>query len=155
MHERWMKLAFEEALKGQDVGEVPIGAVIVRENTVIGRGHNLVEMRADPTAHAEIIALKKACKFAESWRLNGSTLYVTLEPCPMCLGALHLARLNKIVFGARDSRFGACGSYLDLRQMQSMTTPFDIVEGVLADSSSALLRTFFSELRTKKSQAGP
>ncbi|KAA3656471.1 MAG: nucleoside deaminase [Calditrichaeota bacterium] len=147
MHERWMKLAFEEALKAQNIGEVPIGAVIVQSEQLIGRGHNMVETQCDPTAHAEIVALRNAAREQKSWRLNGSTIYVTLEPCPMCIGALHLSRLNRIVFGAKDHRFGACGSYVNLTNMQSMTSSFDVVEGVLADLSTELLQNFFRELR--------
>ena len=150
MHERWMAEAHEEALKALALNEVPIGAVIVRNGKIIGRGHNLVETKKDPTAHAEIIALQDAASKSESWRMNGAWLYVTLEPCPMCMSALHLARLNKIVFGAKDPRFGACGSYIDLKSMEAMTTPFEIVHGVMADASSALLKQFFRELRKKE-----
>ncbi|KAA3620243.1 MAG: nucleoside deaminase [Calditrichaeota bacterium] len=155
MHERWMKLAFEEALKAKREGEVPVGAVVVHNSQLIGRGHNLVETTSDPTAHAEIVALKDAISRRKSWRMNGSTLYVTLEPCPMCMGALHLARLNKLVFGAHDPRFGACGSYINLQNMQSMTTPFEVISGILADASSALLKEFFGDLRKRSDELGP
>ncbi len=150
MDERWMKLALKEAVKARDLGEVPVGAVIVKNDLLLGRGHNQVEKSTDPTAHAEIVALKNAAKKSDTWRLNNATLYVTLEPCPMCLAALHLARLNKVVFGARDPRFGACGSYIDLLKLQVMTTPFEVTAGILADQSRALLQQFFAGLRKKQ-----
>ena len=148
-------MAFEEALKARKIGEVPIGSVIVRDNAVIGRGYNLVETRNDPTAHAEIIAIRDAARQNQSWRLAGASIYVTIEPCPMCVGAIHLARINQIVFGANDIRFGACGSYVDLTKLQSMTSPFDVVSGVNAESASELLKEFFREVRAKNKIAGP
>ncbi|MEO0083176.1 MAG: tRNA adenosine(34) deaminase TadA, partial [candidate division WOR-3 bacterium] len=109
-HEHWMHEALLEAQKAFDQNEVPIGAVVVKENRIIGRGYNQTESLNDPTAHAEIIAISAAANYLHSWRLTNATVYVTLEPCLMCTGALILARIKRLVFGAYDKKFGACGS---------------------------------------------
>ncbi len=110
----WMGIALREAKKAGDRGEIPIGAVVVRAGTIIGRGYNLRESRQDPVAHAELIAIRQAARKERNWRLTGTTLYVTLEPCPMCMGAILLARIDKVVFGCYDPKGGAAGSLYDL-----------------------------------------
>jgi tRNA(adenine34) deaminase len=114
-HLRFMNLAYQEALKAMDEGEVPVGAVIVRDNQIIGRGYNRIEQLSDATAHAEIIAISAASNNSASWRLNGCTIYVTLEPCVMCLGAIMQSRIETIIYGASDPRFGA----IDTRSYRS------------------------------------
>ncbi len=148
-HETWMEQAFREAEKALAKGEVPVGAVVVYEGRVIGRGHNLVETLQDPTAHAEMLALTAAANALASWRLNDAVLYVTLEPCPMCMGAVLLARVARLVYGARDARYGACGSIVDLAACKELNTGIDIVGGVMAARSSSLLRDFFAARRTR------
>ena len=118
MHEKFMKLAIKEALKAQDKDEVPIGAIIVKEGKVIARGHNLRESKQVSSAHAEMIAIDKACKKLGTWRLEGCTLYVTLEPCPMCTGATILSRLDKVVYGANDPKGGCIESCIKMYEQQ-------------------------------------
>ena len=146
-----MQRALQEAEKAFAEGEVPVGAVIVREERIIGSGYNRVETLQNPTAHAEIQAIGAAAEFLGTWRLNGAALYVTLEPCPMCMGALHLARLSHLIYGATDPRLGACGSVVDLRGLQAMRSPVEVAGGVLADESQQLLQAFFKKLRGKNS----
>ena len=148
-HEKWMEQAFCEAEKAFAKQEVPVGAVVLYENRIIGRGHNLVETLQDPTAHAEMLALTAAANTQASWRLNDAILYVTLEPCPMCVGALILSRIKKIVFAATDSRWGACGSVLDIPQTKGIDTTIEVVGGVMAERSMMLLQSFFEKLRKK------
>ncbi len=147
--ERWMREALAEARKALHKGEVPVGAVVVCEGQVLGRGHNLVESIQEPTAHAEILALTAAANRLADWRLGGCTLYVTLEPCPMCAGAVVLSRVERVVFGARDPRFGACGSFFHVLDVNSPDVKAEIVPGVLEEEASALLRQFFENLRQK------
>ncbi len=149
MHQKWMQLALAEAQKAADRGEVPIGAVVIHDDRLIARGHNLIETLQEPTAHAEIIALNAAANAQVSWRLEDATLYVTLEPCPMCMGALHLARISRLVFGAHDARLGACGSKVDLTQLDAMGPPVEVISGVEAEKSAHMLKAFFQELRKK------
>ncbi|UCF79865.1 MAG: tRNA adenosine(34) deaminase TadA [Candidatus Eiseniibacteriota bacterium] len=144
---RWMRLALAEAARASEKGEVPVGAVIVREARVIGRGHNQVEALNDPTAHAEIIAIGAAGGFLNSWRLEGATLYVTLEPCAMCAGAVVLARLKRLVFAATDPKAGACGSVLDVTGNPGLNHRVEIDSGVLAGEAGSLLREFFEKKR--------
>lgn len=110
----FMSEALNEAKKAQNMNEVPVGAVIVKDNRIIGSGYNMTEILKDPTAHAEIIAIKNACNFINNWRLTGCELYVTLEPCPMCAGAILQSRISKVYIGTFDPRFGACGSIVNL-----------------------------------------
>jgi tRNA(adenine34) deaminase len=146
----YMHMAYQEALKALDEGEVPIGAVIVRNGRVVGRGYNRVESLADATAHAEIIAMSAASASVESWRLNDCRIYVTLEPCLMCLGALLQARIGTIVYGATDSRLGAIRSHRYREVAEGVYTRFpEIIEGVLADECRELIQTFFRRLRKK------
>jgi tRNA(adenine34) deaminase len=137
MHEGFMELALKEARCALDQGEVPIGAVMVYQGQLIAKGHNQVEQLKDPTAHAEMIVITQAANALDRWRLNGTTLYVTVEPCAMCAGALVLARVERIVFGASDPRRGACGSVINL------TRGIDIIEGVLREACQSIIQGFF------------
>jgi len=142
-----MQLALNEARRALDEGEVPVGAVVVWEGQVIGRGHNQVESLQDATAHAEMIALGAAMNSRGSWRLEDCTLYVTLEPCTMCAGAIVLARLPRLVFGAADPKAGACGSVLDILKEQRLNHRVDVMPSVLAGECAALLTAFFASKR--------
>ena len=142
-----MRLALREAARALEHDDVPIGAVVVREGEVIGQGHNERELRADPTAHAELIALRDAARRLGSWRILESVLYVTLEPCAMCAGAIVLARVPRVVFGARDPKAGAAGSVLDVLATEQLNHRPEVEEGLLADESADMLRTFFAARR--------
>jgi tRNA(adenine34) deaminase len=142
-----MRLALDEAEKATSHGDVPVGAVVVSEGTVIAARHNERELRNDPTAHAEILALRDASSFIGSWRLERATLVVTLEPCPMCAGAAVTSRLERIVFGAPDPKAGACGSLYNLCCDPRLNHELEVTSGVLAEHSAALLESFFSPLR--------
>ncbi len=146
-HERWLREAVNEAKLAGEKGEVPVGAVVVHDGRVIGRGHNLVESLKDPTAHAEILAIGAAGGQGESWRLDGATLYVTLEPCTMCSGAILLARVGRVVFGAADPRAGAVASTARLLEGNPYKHGVEIVGGILAEECSALLKDFFRNKR--------
>ncbi len=145
-----MAAALQQAQKALEKGEVPVGAVVIVENEIVGQGHNLVETFQDPTAHAEILAIQAAASRLGSWRLNDAALYVTLEPCPMCFGAMHLARIPLVVFGAADPRLGACGSAVDLRNLNAMITGMQVIPGVMAEDARQLLQNFFQHLRDKR-----
>lgn len=144
---RWMRAALQEAQIAYERGEVPVGAVIVYGEQIIGRGHNQVEGLQDPTAHAEILAIGAAASFLHSWRLEGATIYVTIEPCPMCMGAILLSRLDKLVFGAPDIKFGACGSVVNISENYRFNRKLKVISGVLRDECSWLLGSFFQKLR--------
>ncbi|MCX5800321.1 MAG: tRNA adenosine(34) deaminase TadA [Candidatus Eisenbacteria bacterium] len=144
---RWMNLALAEAEEARGKDEVPVGAVIVLDGRVIGRGHNQVETLNDPTAHAEIIAIGAAGSFLGSWRLEDATMYVTLEPCAMCAGAIVLARLKRLVFGARDPKAGACGSVMEVIGNASLNHKVGVESGVLQDEAALLLKEFFGRKR--------
>lgn len=146
-HERWMREAISEARLAADKGEVPVGAIVVRGNQVIARGHNQVESLKDPTAHAEILAIGAASGAGDSWRLDDSTLYVTLEPCTMCSGALLLARVGRVVFGATDPRAGAVASTARLFDGNPYHHAVEIVGGILSSECGDLLKEFFREKR--------
>ncbi len=146
----YMELAFREAEKAYESGEIPVGAIIVKDGTIIGKGYNQREMLKDPTAHAEMIAISSAADSLESWRLEACTLYVTLEPCPMCAGAILNARLSKVVFGAYDNAAGMCGSVDNLCDQNLLNHRATIVGGVLEDKCQGLLNTFFQKLRSRK-----
>lgn len=146
--ERYIEAALAEARAAQDDGEVPIGAVVVFRGRVIGRGRNRVEATQDPTAHAEIIAIGAASQTLKSWRLDEATLYVTLEPCHMCAGAIVLARLARLVYGARDPKAGACGSLAMVPQDLRLNHRVEVVPGVLAEECGALLAGFFQKRRS-------
>jgi tRNA(adenine34) deaminase len=146
----WMGLALREAAKAAKRDEVPIGAIIVRDGAVIGRGYNLRESRQDPSAHAEMIAIRQAARRTGNWRLTGTTLYVTLEPCIMCMGALILARVERVVFGCHDPKGGAAGSLYDLSDDRRLNHRLELVSGVHQDQCSSLLSGFFRALRSRK-----
>lgn len=153
-HNYWMGKAIREARKAERLGEVPIGAVIVREGAIIGRGHNLRESRHDPVAHAELLAVRQAARRSGNWRLTGAILYVTLEPCVMCMGALILARIDTVVFGCRDPKAGAAGSLYDLSCDPRLNHRFPLIAGVRGEECSAMLSQFFSALREGKRTKG-
>jgi tRNA(adenine34) deaminase len=144
-----MEAALREARASGEADEVPVGCVIVHEGTIIGRGHNQTEALQDATAHAEIIAIGAASNALRSWRLIDCTLYVTLEPCAMCAGAIVLARIPRLVYGARDRKAGACGSVLDVIHERRLNHRVEVTEGVLADASGDLLKRFFERKRRR------
>ncbi|HEX9974784.1 MAG TPA: tRNA adenosine(34) deaminase TadA [bacterium] len=146
-HEKWMEQAFSEAEKAYQKKEVPVGAVVVYENRVIGRGHNLIETLQDPTAHAEILAITAAANYLASWRLDGTSLYVTLEPCSMCAGAILTARIREVIFGASDPRLGACGSVVNLLQNDRLHSSVSMIPGILQAKCETILKDFFVKLR--------
>lgn len=148
--QNWMKEALKEARKALEIGEVPVGAVVVAEGRVVGRGHNQVEGLKDATAHAEIIAIGAASNGLDDWRLEGSTVYVTVEPCMMCLGAMFMSRISRVVFGTADKRSGACGGALDLGRLKYADRELTIDGGVLEQECEALLLEFFSKVRQSR-----
>ncbi len=143
----FMSEALKEAQKAFDEDEVPVGAIAVYKNQIIGRGHNRVEHLNDPTAHAEIIAITAAANALNSWRLNDVIVYTTIEPCIMCAGALVLARIKKIVFGARDEKFGGCGSVFNIAKEKKLNHQIEITEGILKNEALTLMREFFAKKR--------
>ena len=145
----YMSKAIELAKKAAALGEVPIGAVIVKDGVIISEGYNLRETEKLSTAHAEISAIEAACKKLGGWRLFGCTLYVTLEPCPMCAGAIVNSRIDRVVYGASDIRFGACGSLFNINSYP-LNHAFEITSDVCGDECRNLLSDFFAELRKKK-----
>ncbi len=150
----WMQEALAEAGRAGEIGEVPIGAVIVRRDPsgpgeIIGRGHNRRENDGDPLAHAEILAIRQAAERIGGWRLHGSTIYVTLEPCAMCAGALVNSRIDRLVYGAADPKAGYCGTLGNLVQDPRLNHRLEVIAGVLEEESAALLRGFFADLRRK------
>ncbi len=145
-----MRLALREAAKAAKRGEVPVGALLFQGDRVLGRGYNTREAGHDPTAHAEIHAIRRAAKAAKSWRLSGSTLVVTLEPCIQCIGASLLARVETVVFGCRDPKGGALGSVVDLRAVPGVNHSVKVIEGVLEAECASVLSEFFRELRARK-----
>lgn len=147
--EKFMKMAIAEAEKARDASEIPVGAVIVKNGEVIARAHNLCEAQNDPTAHAEMLAIRAAGERLGTWRLSECTLYVTLEPCPMCTGAAINARVKRIVFGAKDPRAGACGSLCNLPAYPLECKP-EITHGIGDMRSRELLRAFFAQKRDGK-----
>lgn len=147
---KWMKLALVEAKKARSEGEVPVGAVVVKGEAVIGRGHNQVEGLKDPTAHAEILAVGAAATTLKSKWLEGATLYVTLEPCTMCAGAIVLSRVDRLVYGASDPKAGACGSLMNVPRDERLNHLVRVDSGFMEEECSFLLRSFFEELRKKK-----
>ena len=145
--EKYMKLALDEAMQALAEGEVPIGCVIVKDGEVIGCGHNRVEELKDASAHAEILAIRKASGAVENWRLNGATAYVTVEPCPMCASALIFSRVGRIVFGAKNPHFGACGTIWNLPDEPAFENHPIICEGIMVDVAEKLMRTFFDIIK--------
>ncbi|PYZ91518.1 tRNA adenosine(34) deaminase TadA [Salipaludibacillus keqinensis] len=148
----YMKEAIIEAKKAEVLGEVPIGAVIVKKGEIISRGFNKREQHQAATAHAELIAIEKACETLESWRLEQCTLYVTLEPCPMCAGAIVQSRISRVVFGASDHKAGCCGTLMNLLDEPRFNHQCPVSSGVLAEETGMMLTDFFRRLRAKKKQ---
>ena len=147
MHERWMATAIAEAEAAAAHGDVPVGAVVVRGDDEVARGRNRRELDADPTAHAEMVAIRAAAAAIGSWRLDGCTLYVTLEPCVMCAGAVVLARLDRLVFGADDPKAGAVGALYDIPRDPRLNHRLEVVRGVGSDTAAGMLREFFARRR--------
>ena len=152
MDERWMEEALREASAALQVGEVPVGAVVVKDDAIIGRGHNEIEGRSLATAHAEMLALEEAARSVGDWRMDGCTVYVTVEPCHMCLGACYLARGSRVVFGTRQDRSGACGSIDDFHEMELFNHRIEVTGGVRGEEARSLLRTFFERLREEDNE---
>lgn len=152
LDEHYMRQALKLAREAGDAGEVPVGAVVVLNGQILGRGRNRTEGFHDPTAHAEMEAITAAADALNEKRLEGATLYVTLEPCTMCTGALVLARVERVVFGAEDPKTGACGTVFRLHDEPHLNHQFDVTGGILAGESEALLKEFFRNLRRKKDE---
>lgn len=146
-HQRFMAAALKEAEEAYKKNEVPVGAIVVKNGSIIARAHNQVEMLQDPTAHAEVIAIGAAANYLGSWRLKGCTLYVTLEPCPMCAGAIVLSRLERLVFGSFDPKMGACSTIYNIVQDERLNHHVEVISGVLEEDSRILLREFFAKKR--------
>ncbi len=144
-----MKEALIEAQKALEKDEVPIGAVVVKDGIIIGRGHNLRETEKDPTLHAELVAIRDAAKALAGWRLSGCEIYVTIEPCPMCAGAILQARLDRLVFGARDPKAGCAGSLYNLLIDNRFNHRTQVSEGVLKDQCSKIIKDYFRSKRNK------
>ncbi|MCK9217219.1 MAG: tRNA adenosine(34) deaminase TadA [Firmicutes bacterium] len=147
MHEKYMALALEEAKKAEKLDEVPVGAVIVRDGIIISKAHNIKEYAKDATAHAELLAIRKACKALEAWRLIGCEMYVTLEPCLMCSGAILLSRIEKLYIGASDPKTGAAGSVLNVFEDYWFHHRCEVEIGILGKECSKILKDFFREKR--------
>jgi tRNA(adenine34) deaminase len=147
VHRVFMQEALAEARLALEIGEVPIGAVVVVDGEVVGRGHNRRETENDPTAHAEIMAIQAAAKYLNRWRLTDAALYVTLEPCPMCAGAIVNARIKRLVFGAYDPKAGAVASLMNLVQDRRLNHYVEVYDGICQRECAELLRSFFQELR--------
>ena len=146
-HQDWMRVALREAQTAFEQGEAPIGAVIVLNGQVIASAHNEREQKNDPTAHAEVLAIQRAAKVLGSWRLTDTTLYVTLEPCPMCAGAIVQSRIKQLVYGAMDLKGGATGSVMNVLNYTLWNHRVDVVAGVLEEECSDILKLFFKRLR--------
>ena len=144
----YMQAALRQAEAAAQADEVPIGAVVVYEDKVIGRAHNQRELLADPTAHAEMLALTQAASYLGNWRLHGCTLYVTLEPCPMCAGAMVLARIDRLVYGPNDPKAGACQTLYHIPDDERLNHRVEVISGVLAEPCEMLLKDFFKKKRS-------
>lgn len=151
-HQIYMLAAIEEAKKAEAMDEVPIGAVVVYQGQVIGRGHNLRESTHDPTAHAEIIAIRQAAQMMKSWRLEECSLYVTLEPCPMCAGAILQSRIERVIYGATDPKAGCAGTLFNLLQDSRFNHQTEVILGIEQEMCRQLLTNFFQMLRQRKKQ---
>jgi len=149
LDERWMQEAIREARNAEQIGEVPIGAIIVKNDEIIGRGYNLRETKMDPTAHAEMVAIRHACERLGAWRLLDCTLYVTLEPCPMCAGAIVQSRVKRVVYGTPDPKAGCGGTLMNLLQEPRFNHETELTSGILQDECANLLTSFFRKLRKK------
>ena len=150
LHLKWMKVALDEAMKGYGEKEIPVGSIIVKDGRIIGRGYNQRETLKDPTAHAEIIALSAASNTIQDWRLEGCSLYVTKEPCPMCAGAIMNARISHIYFGMHDEKAGCCGSLYQLCRDPRFNHQSVVKGGIMESDCKALIKSFFFDQRKKK-----
>lgn len=150
INNKYMKEALKEAKKAYDKEEIPVGAIIVKDNKIIARAHNIKELKKDTTKHAEIIAIQKASKKLETWRLEGCTMYVTLEPCVMCTGAIIQARLDRLVIGAMDEKTGACGSVLNILKDYKFNHIVEVEKGIMEGECREILQQFFKMLRKRK-----
>lgn len=150
--EDFMREALKEAEKALFIGEVPVGAVIEKDGEIIGRGHNMTETAKDPTAHAEILAIREAAKELGGWRLLGCRMYVTAEPCSMCAGAMVLSRLEKVCIGTLDPKTGACGSLMNILQDGRLNHNVQIETGIMQQQCEKIMKSFFQKLRKKKSE---
>ncbi|GAB6992628.1 tRNA adenosine(34) deaminase TadA [Paenibacillus pini] len=148
-HEFWMREAMAQARLAEELGEVPIGAVIVRGGEIVGRGYNLRETTSDATAHAEIVAIREASRHLKSWRLLDCSLYVTLEPCPMCAGAIVQSRIPQVVYGTGDPKAGCAGTLMNLLQEPRFNHRTEVVDNILQQECAGMLTTFFRKLRSK------
>ena len=148
-HEYWMKKAIVESLKALDEGEVPVGAVIVKKNIIVGKAGNQVEKLKDPTAHAEMLSITQACESLSDWRLKGCKLYVTKEPCLMCAGAIRNARIKDVFFGLRDEKEGACGSRFDVLRDEKAGFFAHIQSGIMEEEIRGIFYEFFRKIREK------
>ena len=148
-HEFYMRMAMREAMRAQEADEVPVGAVIVHDGQVIGKGYNQREALNDPTAHAEVIAITAAANALDSWRLENTRMYVTLEPCPMCAGAIILARIPEVYYAATDPKAGCCGSLMNLLADQRFNHRPLVVPGILGEECGEMLRNFFRNIRAR------
>jgi len=147
MHIDFMNQALFQAKKAESIGEVPVGAVLVKNNEIISTGHNLVITNNDPTAHAEIVAIRKASHLIQNYRIVDSELYITLEPCSMCYSAIINSRISRIIYGAHDTKTGACGTCINLSQSKCFNHKPEIIGGVLESECSEILRNFFRQRR--------
>ncbi|MDQ0216529.1 tRNA(adenine34) deaminase [Oikeobacillus pervagus] len=146
----FMRVALEEARKAKDIGEVPIGAIVVLQDEIIGVGHNLRETTQNAVTHAEILAIQDACEKLGTWRLEGADLYVTLEPCPMCSGAIILSRINRVIYGAKDLKAGCAGTLMNLLKDPRFNHQCDVLSGVLGEECGSMLTDFFRMIRMRK-----
>ncbi|HZG73205.1 MAG TPA: tRNA adenosine(34) deaminase TadA [Chondromyces sp.] len=149
-HHFFMYKAIEEAKKAEEIGEVPIGAVIVKDGEVIAAAHNLRETTQNAVTHAELLAIQEACKKLGTWRLEGAELYVTLEPCPMCSGAILLSRVERVIYGAKDPKAGCAGTLMNLLEDERFNHQCEVIPGVLEETCGGMLTGFFRVLREKK-----
>lgn len=147
--ERWMRHALSLAVQGARAGEVPVGAVVVRDGTLLGEGFNRPISEHDPSAHAEMVAMRAAARAVGNYRLGGATLYVTMEPCAMCAGAIVHARIARVVFGARDEKWGGCGSVFNVLEPGRLNHDVVVEEGLLAEESAQMLKAFFRARRAR------
>ena len=150
--DNFMLEAFNEAEKALSINEVPIGAIIEKDGIILGRGHNKTETAKDPTAHAEMIAIREAAQKLGGWRLLGCRMYVTTEPCSMCAGAIVLARIEKVFIGTPDPKTGACGSLMNILQDERLNHSVQIETGIMQQQCEKLMKSFFQKLRKKKSE---
>lgn len=148
MHQRYMARAFMLAEQAYDEGEVPVGAIVVRKGEIIGKGYNQVERLNDPTAHAEMLAISAACETINEKYLSECTLYVTLEPCPMCAGAAVWSKLERVVFGATDAKAGGCGSVFNISSNKTLNHKVEIIQGIMEADCEYLMKAFFQEKRS-------